>query len=881
MVSSIYTYDNLEQVQYEYDLNDNLIKVTDREGSETTYTYDAINRITEIHRPNGISTYNTYKARNQITELVNVCDDCEWVVSNYSYTYDNRGFITAETAIESLAGYAYDDKHDGRHTDGRHDDLYPHGTGHNGKHDKDAAFAYQIVQTDRTFTNDDAGKLLSSTETEDNYGTYTYTYEYDLMGNRTYMEKTAEDGTIALWCKYEYNESNQLVKECSFEKGQTTMLTYTYDADGNRILETEKLCGRYGTVCASVTRYRYDVENRLAAVQEQGRLLMAAAYDGDGNRVFQLNYNPEKESTYRCGTTHGEHRTDTCHDGHGESQGDEWKKDTHNRYDILFPVDDRSDRDHRGLIYDIHNTGKHSDYELIEYINDVNREYTEVLVENSFGGRTDTSYIYGVDRLSFDYENGCSGYYLYDPRGSVTGITGEQGRLVRSYRYDAFGNLTFGEPKYDNEYTYNGESYNPNIESQYLRARYYDVVNGNFFTEDSYLGNINEPLTLNRYNYCVSSPVNYVDPSGNIPVFIVAGLVVAAVTTVGYGVYTGDWETAAVMGLTAGVGTATMGWATTALGLTTTGATLAGTMKATLISTAAASGTEKIGNAIIKGETYTPEEIATDIAMIPAEAMVDTLIGHGADKLTSFAARHLSQANWLPKFGSKGAATDIADTAADLVNQLDDSVSTTNTVDTIANQMDDAFGASSVPDCDLLPSSSTNGYYQDANGRWHRPNGQFASNAEVGIDAPTGVSDASGLDVMGGSNPTILALPEPKGTNPWMEGTEIIATSAPKDCYVNMALSPGQTKPGGWGTFDSIPDVNYVRNELAVIPEFKPEVGSVQRYLIPEGTPIQIGIVGPQKSGGKTYLGGGNQVQILNFEDRAKLVPIGVPYEIK
>ena len=47
--------------------------------------------------------------------------------------------------IESLAGYAYDEKHNGRHTDGKHDDLYPHGTKH-AKHDKDATFAYQIVR---------------------------------------------------------------------------------------------------------------------------------------------------------------------------------------------------------------------------------------------------------------------------------------------------------------------------------------------------------------------------------------------------------------------------------------------------------------------------------------------------------------------------------------------------------------------------------------------------------------------------------------------------------------------------------------------------------------------------------------------------------------
>ena len=35
------------------------------------------------------------------------------------------------------------------------------------------------------------------------------------------------------------------------------------------------------------------------------------------------------------------------------------------------------------------------------------------------------------------------------------------------------------------------------------------------------------------------------------------------------------------------------------------------------------------------------------------------------------------------------------------------------------------------------------GYYQDANGRWHRPNGQFALNAEVGIDSPVKVSTGS------------------------------------------------------------------------------------------------------------------------------------------
>ena len=113
-----------------------------------------------------------------------------------------------------------------------------------------------------------------------------------------------------------------------------------------------------------------------------------------------------------------------------------------------------------------------------------------------------------------DRFTGESNFYLYDPSGNVAGITDQDGYLWQSYRYDAFGNATFGSPQYDNEYTFNAESYNPNIHSQYLRARYYDTVKGSFLTEDTYLGDIRNPLTLNRYSYCIGNPLFYCDPSG-------------------------------------------------------------------------------------------------------------------------------------------------------------------------------------------------------------------------------------------------------------------------------------------------------------------------------------------------------------------------------
>ncbi|MDE6947243.1 MAG: hypothetical protein K2P14_08690 [Anaeroplasmataceae bacterium] len=147
----------------------------------------------------------------------------------------------------------------------------------------------------------------------------------------------------------------------------------------------------------------------------------------------------------------------------------------------------------------------------------MNTQYTQVLMELNENGVMDAAYTYGTARLTEDRFTGEINFYLYDPLGNVAGITDQDGYLWQSYRYDAFGNATFGSPQYDNEYTFNGESYNPNIHSQYLRARYYDTVKGCFLTEDSYLVDISNPLTLNRYSYCIGNPLFYSDPSGHMP----------------------------------------------------------------------------------------------------------------------------------------------------------------------------------------------------------------------------------------------------------------------------------------------------------------------------------------------------------------------------
>ena len=41
------------------------------------------------------------------------------------------------------------------------------------------------------------------------------------------------------------------------------------------------------------------------------------------------------------------------------------------------------------------------------------------------------------------------------------------------------------------------------------------VSTGRFGVQDSYLGQMTDPLSLNRYLYCLSDPLNLIDPGGH------------------------------------------------------------------------------------------------------------------------------------------------------------------------------------------------------------------------------------------------------------------------------------------------------------------------------------------------------------------------------
>ena len=466
-------YPDGTKISYEYDLNDNLVKLTDRNRKVTTYKHDALNRVTEVIRSNGTKTEVSYDAEDHITKIVNTCGSCGKVISTYEYKYNDQGYVVGETATELEAGT--------RKTPSW-EDWYNWGDTQNETDKADCEHQEKETQTTRTYEYDDNWELTRCTEKAEGGKKTVHNYTYDKIGNRTSYEKI-EDGVSKAKYNYKYNDSNQLIKRTNAKIWGDPGTTYSYDKDGNLIQECDK------TNSADPVTYEYTAENRLAVVKQGGTVLMAAMYDGDNNRVFEL------DNTYKW---------EDCY-------GDE----------VLIPENQRTEDGNspkEQLASLVKGGSNAKGYTLTEYINDINRENTEVLAEYGADEKVRQAYTYGEngigERVSVDKSEESS-YYLYDGRNSVTGILTENANLTNSYQYDPYGNLTSGTADGVNYYGYNGESTNVKTGLQYLRARYYNAENGTFTTEDSDLGTTENPLTRNRYDYTTNNPLNYSDPTGH------------------------------------------------------------------------------------------------------------------------------------------------------------------------------------------------------------------------------------------------------------------------------------------------------------------------------------------------------------------------------
>ena len=147
------------------------------------------------------------------------------------------------------------------------------------------------------------------------------------------------------------------------------------------------------------------------------------------------------------------------------------------------------------------------------YLVDEYTSYSRVLEEKNKNNNLTATYTYGHELISQNRATSVS-FYNRDGLGSTTSLTNASQTVTDTYSYDAFGNLINNTGTTKNNYLFAGEEKDNTTGYYYLRARYMDTTTGRFISMDSYLGSVDDPVSLHKYLYANANPVNYIDPSG-------------------------------------------------------------------------------------------------------------------------------------------------------------------------------------------------------------------------------------------------------------------------------------------------------------------------------------------------------------------------------
>ncbi len=303
------TYPDGSKVAYGYDEAGNLSVVEASEGIYE-YAYDEENRPVSLTRPDGSATTYAYDAEGQLTRLENR-DGEGGLISRFTYQWDGEGNPVAEEALATVAdggrtrtvrAYAYDgdnrlvsleeatweveefDEDAEPEEPGAPDGDDPDGDVSLGDAVEDPSEPLTLAETEEPdFDASESEEDDPFAGADEAASHFSETYEWDAAGNRTAVERTDLSSGELHRTELVYDDDDRLVESVGPE-GRTT---YRYDDAGNLVEKT--------AAGEDPVEYAYTVENRLSAVRQGGRVLMAATYDGDGNKVLQASLYATKE----------------------------------------------------------------------------------------------------------------------------------------------------------------------------------------------------------------------------------------------------------------------------------------------------------------------------------------------------------------------------------------------------------------------------------------------------------------------------------------------------------------------------------------------------------------------------------------------------------
>jgi RHS repeat-associated protein len=532
---------------YQYDPNRNRIEQKDGEGNVVAFTYDRLNRLDLMVQDPGGFGYSTDHDYDPNGNEIRLTDPKGQVIDRehdelnrlkskvYNLTPADLALYTRTHRID----YGYDENDNLI----RIDETKSSGT------DPPA-----VVSSFKTY--DELDRLSSET---DAWGR-TLTYDYDPQGNRTLLidpdsvrteyaydelnrletltfgdgsavsyeyfpdglkkKVTNPNGTVST---YLYDAADRMTDIAHLgPTGTVSAYEYTYDANSNRQRQVETNAGRTET-----TDYTYDRVNRLESVSYPNQSV-TYEYDLAGNRVREVTTGANaSDKTFEYDAINRLERiTDTTtsavltayeYDANGNTTA---KTSADTTTTFHFDIRDQLGEVRQGPSI-LGRYGYDFDGRRILKIGDAGRrQYTydqlSVVTEADPANATVSKYDYGMDQLvQLDNRTEGRSFFHLDFLGSTVGLTDVVGASRQSIFYDAWGNERDRIGSSANNFTFTGHELDEETGLIYAKARFYDAEVGRFLSQDSFLGEANEPPSLHRYFYAHASPLNFVDPTGN------------------------------------------------------------------------------------------------------------------------------------------------------------------------------------------------------------------------------------------------------------------------------------------------------------------------------------------------------------------------------
>jgi RHS repeat-associated protein len=262
--------------QFVYDARSRLTSVTNALGNVTAFSYDPVGRVTQVTQADGTTISYEYDLGGRRSAMV----DAKGNRSTYAYDSSNR--LTSETdALNQSTNYSYDSMSNltatadalGRVTNFDYDDFNrlvkttypPANTGsirlfETIEYDADGNVTKRIDTAGRTtqYGYDAVNRLTSITDP----ASQVTQYEYNARSEVTAL-------VDAIGQRYRFNHNP--VGQITHVRRGTTVMSFTYDAVGNRKERTD-----YN---GALTDYTYDALNRLKTITYPDTTTVSYTYD--------------------------------------------------------------------------------------------------------------------------------------------------------------------------------------------------------------------------------------------------------------------------------------------------------------------------------------------------------------------------------------------------------------------------------------------------------------------------------------------------------------------------------------------------------------------------------------------------------------------------